>query len=81
MRAGLGIVSLLIVLALVALLTRKNMETTRVLAPAVQAAPTADGAPAPTPTGNVRQQSQQIQQQYKASLEKALNQPRPEPAD
>ena len=33
----------------------------------------------PAPTGNVREQSQQIQQQYKQALDAALQQPRPEP--
>ncbi len=81
MRAGLGIVSLLIVMVLVALLTRKNLDATHVVVPTLQTVPATDGTQPPPPTGNVRQQSQQIQQQYKADLEKALNPPRPEPAD
>lgn len=74
MRAVLGIVSLLVVLALVGVLTRKSLDSTRLAVPAAQ-------GEAAAPTGTVRQQSQQIQQQYKADLEKALNQRRPEPAD
>ena len=74
MRAVLGIVSLLVVLALVGLLTRKSLDTTRLAVPAAQ-------GEAAAPVGTVREQSQQIQQQYKADLEKALNQRRPEPAD
>lgn len=82
MRAVLGIVSLLVVLALVGLLTRKNLDATRTALPALQTpAAAGQGASAPVPTGNVREQSQQIQQQYKKALESAMNQPRPEPAD
>ncbi len=82
MRAVVGIVSLLVVLALVGLLTRKNLDATHVVVPALQV-PAPGGAPAPQPaaTGNMREQSQQIQQQYKNALEGAMNQPRPEPAD
>ena len=75
MRATLGIVSLLVVLAVVGLLTRKSLDTTKLAVPA------ANGAAAVAPTGTVREQSQQIQQQYRQALEKALNQPRPEPVD
>lgn len=78
MRAGLGLVALLVVLALVGLMTRKSLDATRASVPALQTAPAASGAPAPT---TVREQSQQVEQQYKQALEKALNQPRPEPAD
>ena len=77
MRAVLGIVSLLVVLALVGLLTRKSLDTSHMALPA----PIAGGAATPALTGNVHEQSQQIQQQYKQTLENALNQPRPEPAD
>ena len=78
MRAGLGLVALLVALALVALMTRKSLDTTRAAVPALQTAPAASGASAPA---TVREQSQQVQQQYKQALEKALNQPRPEPAE
>ena len=78
MRAGLGLVALLVVLALVGLMTRKSLNATRASVPALQTSPAANGAPVPT---TVREQSQQVEQQYKQALEKALNQPRPEPAD
>ncbi|RID96944.1 hypothetical protein [Simplicispira hankyongi] len=77
MRAGLGLVALLVALALVALMTRKSLDTTRAAVPALQSAP-ASGASAPA---TVRDQSQQIEQHYKKALENALNQPRPEPAE
>jgi len=77
MRAGLGLVALLVALALVALVARKSLDATRVAVPALQSAP-ASAASAPA---TVRDQSQQIEQNYKKALENALNQPRPEPAE
>lgn len=77
MRIGLGIVSLLVALALVALLTRKSVDATRIAVPALQSVP-AGAASAPA---TVREQSQQIQQDYKKALDSALNQPRPESAE
>jgi hypothetical protein len=77
MRIGLGIISLLVVLAVVALLTRKSVDARRIAVPALQSAP-AGAASAPA---TVREQSQQIQQDYKQALDKALNPPRPEPAE
>ena len=77
MRIGLGIVSLLVALALVALLTRKSVDATRIAVPALQSAP-AGAASAPA---TVREQSQQIQQDYKKALDSALDQPRPESAE
>lgn len=77
MRIGLGIVSLLVALVLVALLTRKSVDATRIAVPALQGAP-AGAASAPA---TVRERSQQIQQDYKKALDSALNQPRPEPVE
>lgn len=78
MRAGFGLVALLVALALVGLMTRKSLDSTRTSVPALQTAPAGEAASVP---GTVRAQSQQIQENYKKSLESALNQPRPEPAD
>lgn len=78
MRAGLGLIALLVALAFVALMTRKGLDTTRTAVPALQALPAASGASA---AATVRAQTQQIQQQYQQALEKALNQPRPDPAE
>lgn len=82
MRAVLGIVSLLVVLALVGLLTRKSLDATRSTLPDVQAPATSGAAtPAALPAGTVREKSQSIEQQYKQALENALHQQRPEPAE
>ena len=82
MRAVLGIVSLLLVLAVVGLLAKKQLSATRMAVPALQqSAPLAgaDGAAPPAPT-SVREQSQQVQQQYKQAVE-GLMQARPMPED
>jgi len=78
LRAGLGLVALLLALALVAVLARKGLEPGRAVLPGLTAVPPADGASA---AETVRAQSQQIQQQYQQALDKALNQPRPEPVE
>jgi len=53
------------------------VDATRIAVPALQSAP-AGAASAPA---TVREQSQQIQQDYKKALDSALNQPRPESAE
>ena len=69
---GLSLLALVIVLLIVGLLASRQT--------AVIHAPTnVIGVPASAPQGNVREQSQQIQQQYKQALDAALQQPRPEP--
>lgn len=76
MRALFSLVSLLLVLAIVGVLVKKQ------LSPAPPA--TADGSvllPVPAGGSTVRQQSQQIQQQYRQDLERALQQVRPMPDD
>ena len=80
MRALFSIVSLLVVLAIVGILAAKQMKT---------AAPTLDRAASSVPglaapTGNVREQSQQLQQRVKSDVSKALEQgaaARTEPSD
>ena len=74
MRGMFGLIGLVIVLALVGVLIKKQMAVTQAPVPALQ------GTPAPA-TGTVRDQSQQIQQDYKKALDSALNQPRPESAE
>ncbi|GAB2470707.1 hypothetical protein GCM10027082_22570 [Comamonas humi] len=69
----LGLVGLLVVLALVAVLGKKQLQATREIA--VQ-----PGGPAVTAGGNVREQSQQIQNQVRQQLESAM-QPRPVDAE
>ena len=77
MRAVLGILSLLLVLATVGLLAKKQLAATRTVVPVLQ--PAADAPPgAPTPA-TVRAQSEQVQQQVKKTVEDLMQQPRPMP--
>jgi len=69
---SLGLVGLVLALVIVGLLVKKQMSS---LVPAT--APAAPGAPAQ----NVREQSLQIQQQVRQSVEAAMQQPRPLPDD
>ena len=79
MRMGLGLIGLLIALAIVAVVAKKQMGATRVaVPPAVQGLPApADGA---TPA-SVRGQSAQIQQQLKQQMDPLMQQPRGLPED
>jgi hypothetical protein len=70
MRALFGVLSLVIVLALVALLTRKQI----VAQPPVV-------VPGGTPGIAAEPQSRQVQQPYKQALENAIQQARPMPED
>ncbi len=67
MRVLFGVVSLLLVLAIVGVLARKQLSPVPL--------------PAPAEGSTVRQQSQQIQQQYRQKLEGAMQQARPMPDD
>jgi hypothetical protein len=69
MRALFSIVSLLVVLAVVGVLAKKQLTVPST------ALPTAN--PAATP----QQQSQQVQDEFKKSLDSALQQARPMPDD
>lgn len=78
MRAIFGVLSLLVVLAMVGLLVKKQLVSTQQVIPALQI----PGEPSKAPVASdstVRQQSQQIQQQYKQALEGAMQQTRPMP--
>lgn len=78
MRAMLSLGGLLVVLVIITLLAKKQMGAVQsVKVPAVSAS--APAIERPTANGNVQQQSQQIQQQFKAATEAAMQQPRPEP--
>jgi hypothetical protein len=70
MRA-LGLIGLLLALAIVGLLVKQQLKST-----GMAAAPAGQAVPA---GGNVREQSQQIQQQFKQSLDAAMKQPRATP--
>lgn len=81
MKGVFGLVGLLVALAIVGIVVKKQLAATQQSVPAlavpgVSAAPTGSGAP---PT--VREQSQQVQQQYKQAVEAAMQQPRPMPDD
>lgn len=71
MRMVLGLVSLLVALAIVAVLAKKQLGATRVAVPPVVGAPATDSSPQ-----TVRDQSRQIQEQYKQQLDTALQQGR-----
>lgn len=78
MRAMLSLGGLLVVLVIITLLARKQLGTVQSVK--VPAGPvSAPVIERPTANGNVQQQSQQIQQQFKAAAEAAMQQPRPEP--
>lgn len=72
MRA-LSLIGLVIVVLIVGVLAKKQMAAVR--APAV-VPETGIRVPAPSPTANARDQSQQIQQQYQQALDAALQQTR-----
>ena len=80
MRALFGLVGLVVVLAIVGLLAKKQLVATRAPVPALQTA-TGSAAPASEPTGTVREQSQQMQQQVKQQVEGLMQQARPMPED
>jgi hypothetical protein len=67
MRAIFGVVSLLVVLAIVGLLASRHLKAV--------SSPVASAASAvPAPTGTVREQSQQLQQRVVTDMSKALEQ-------
>lgn len=81
MRSIFGVLSLLIVVAIVGVLAKKQMTSiNEIKVPAV-----ASEVPGVTlkvdPNATVQQQSQQIQQQFKAAAEAAVQQPRAMPDD
>ena len=74
MRALFGLVGLVVVLAIVGLLAKKQLAATRTPVPALQTASPAS-APAPAPATTVRAQSQQIQQQVEGLMQQARPMP------
>jgi hypothetical protein len=70
MRAVFGVVSLLVVLAMVGLLAARQMSATG--QSMGKALPAAAGSSSAAPAATVREQSQQIQQQVKSDVAKAL---------
>lgn len=80
MRAMFGLVGLVVALAIVGVLVKKQLSATRMPVPALQTA-TGAAAPASAPTGTVREQSQQMQQQVKQQMDALMQQARPMPED
>ena len=78
MRGVFGMVGLVVALAIVGVLAKKQLASTQAVVPSLQVP---GAAPVPAPTGSVREQSQQVQQQYKQALEAAMQQARPMPDD
>jgi hypothetical protein len=78
MRAVFGVLSLLVVVAIVALLAKKQLSPAPVK---VAPADSALSLPAPQAGASPQQQSQHIQQQVRQSLESTLQQARPMPED
>ena len=79
MRAVFGILGLLIVAAVVGLLATKQLAATRQVTPDLSPEPAMAGAASPaTP---VKEQSQQLQQQYKQAVEAAVQPSRAVPEE
>jgi hypothetical protein len=82
MRVILGVFSLLVVVAVVGFLAKKQVKSVNEIQVPVLSAPAdATTPPASMAPGNVQQQSQAIQQQFKAAAEAAVQQARPVPDD
>lgn len=84
MRVVLGVLSLLLVVAIVGVLAKKQLGSASApaAAPAAAAAAAAGVAlPATTPGATPQQQSQQVQQQIKQNVEGLMQQARPMPED
>ena len=78
MRGVFGMVGQVLSLAIVRVQAKKQLAGTQAVVPSLQVP---GAAPVPAPTGSVREQSQQVQQQYKQALEAAMQQARPLPDD
>ena len=75
MRAVFGLVGILVVMAIVAILMKQNLQATRSEGTA-GSPPAVEGVKVPQvdTSKNVREQSQQIQQQVQTELNQALQQ-------
>ncbi len=84
MRAMFGVVGLLLVLLIVGVLAKSQMKAVGGGPLPPLSSQSASPAPAGTlaqPDGNVQQQSQQMQQQFKAMADAAVQTPRAMPDD
>jgi hypothetical protein len=80
MKGIFGLVGLLLSLAIVGLLVKKQLTSTQQVVPGLQVPTTGrQDSPASAPGTTVREQSQQVQQQYKQAIEGALQQRRTVP--
>lgn len=77
MKGAFGLVGLLLAMAMVGVLVKRQMASTGLSAPAAGGV----GNAASEPRGTVREQSQHIQQQYKQAVEEAMQKPRDVPDD
>ncbi|MBL8370805.1 MAG: hypothetical protein JNK28_05395 [Burkholderiaceae bacterium] len=75
MKGIFGLVGLLVALAIVGVVVKKQLDTSSQRVPAL--APAVPGGAASAPATTVREQSQQVQQQYKQAVEGLMQQPRP----
>lgn len=75
MKGFFGLVGLLVALAIVGVVVKKQLDTSSQRVPAL--APAVPGGAASAPATTVREQSQQVQQQYKQAVEGLMQQPRP----
>ncbi len=81
MKGLFGLVGLLVALAIVGVVVKKQLAATQQSVPAL-AVPGVPAKPAGSDAApTVREQSQQVQQQYKQAVEAAMQQPRPMPED
>ena len=74
MRAIFGVVSLLIVVAIVGLLASRQLKAVNSSISSAAATMAPASASAPAPTGTVREQSQQLQQKVANDVVKAMEQ-------
>lgn len=82
MKGIFGLVGLLVALAVVGVLVKKQLGATSQIVPALQSpVPVNPDGAASAVDGTVKAQSQQIQQQYKQAVEATLQAPRAMPDD
>jgi hypothetical protein len=83
MRILFGLGAILVVLAVVAGLTKKQLSVVSEIKVPQPASAAGAGEPVVSPDAraSVKEQSQQIQQQYKQAIEAAVQQPRAMPDD
>ncbi|WP_311221164.1 MULTISPECIES: hypothetical protein [unclassified Acidovorax] len=81
MFRAFGLVGLVVALAIVAVLAKRQMAAPQLAVPALPTVTGSPQSPASAPTGSVRDQSQQIQQQVRQQMDTLMQQPRPMPED